>query len=351
MNTIHDVAKLAGVSIATVSNVLNNNNKVSPNTAQRVRQAIQELNYIPNTLAKSLKTSNSRIIGVLAEDVSAFSSGDIIDGICEYCEDHDYMINLCNLRVNRKVQQTSAFLYRELEESSAFQSSVKSNMNTLLTSRICGLIYIGTHPRDVGHILADLSIPVVYTYSYTQKNDYCVNYDDYMGAKLAVEYLIRNGHKRIALICGSVDSVPSHKRMMGYQQALMEHNLPFYPEYIKTGNWHYEDGYYGCLELMSLAPPPTAIFAMSDIMAVGALHALHEKGISVPENISVHGFDNLQLSAYISPGLSTIALPLREMGIQSARLMDEVLSGHPPSERGILIPCSHIERNSVQAIL
>lgn len=350
MNTIHDVARLAGVSIGTVSNVLNNSNKVAPKTAERVLQAIQELNYIPNTLAKSLKTSNSRIIGVLAEDVSAFSSGDIIDGICEYCENHDYTINLCNLRVNRKVNQNTVFMYRELEESASFQNSVKSNINTLLTSRVCGLIYIGTHPRDVGHILPPLSIPVVYTYSYTKKNDYCVNYDDCQGARLAVEHLISSGHSRIALICGSVDSVPSHKRMMGYQAALMDHNLPFYPEYVKTGNWHYEDGYHNCMELLELSNPPTAVFAMSDLMAVGAIQMLNEKGLRIPDDISIHGFDDLELAAFTNPALTTIALPLHEMGIQAARMMDEVLCGQPPQEHGMLIPCSHIIRDSVKAV-
>ena len=106
--TIHDVAKRAGVSIGTVSNVINQKNKVAPDTTERILDAIKELNYIPNTVAKSLKTSQSRIIGILAEDVNAFSSGAIIDGICQYCEDHDYAVNLCNLRVNEKVDYTQS---------------------------------------------------------------------------------------------------------------------------------------------------------------------------------------------------------------------------------------------------
>jgi len=346
MNTMHDVAKLAGVSTGTVSNVINGSDKVSLKTAERVRRAIQELDYIPNTIAKSLKTSNSRIIGIIAEDVSAFSSGDIIDGICEYCENHDYSINLCNLRVNRKVRQSPAFMYKELEESDSFQYSVKGNLNILLTSRVCGLIYIGTHPRDVSHILPPLSIPVVYTYAYTKKDGYCINYDDYQGARMAVDYLIKKGHTRIALICGSVDSVPAHKRMMGYQSALMEHNLGFIPEYVKTGNWHYDDGYGNCMELLDLPTPPTAIFSMSDFMAVGALRALTERNLKVPEDIALHGFDNLQMASYTNPPLSTVALPLRQMGMQSAKIMDDVLSGRTPDESEVLIPCTHVIRDS-----
>ena len=114
MTTIHDVARLAGVSIGTVSNVLNQNKKVAPETSARVINAIHELNYIPNTIAKSLKTSQNRVIGIIAEDIRAFSSGDIIDGLCEFCEKNDYNVNLCNLRVNNRVQHEQAFLYKDL---------------------------------------------------------------------------------------------------------------------------------------------------------------------------------------------------------------------------------------------
>lgn len=104
--------------------------------------AIKELNYIPNTVAKSLKTSQSRIIGILAEDVNAFSSGAIIDGICQYCEDHDYAVNLCNLRVNEKVDYTQSSMYTQLEISASFQSSVQKSLNLLTTSRVDGLVIL-----------------------------------------------------------------------------------------------------------------------------------------------------------------------------------------------------------------
>ena len=350
MNTIHDVAKLAGVSTATVSNVINNSKKVSPGTVERVQNAIRELNYTPNTIARGLKTSNSRIIGILAEDIGAFFSGDIIDGICEYCELHDYSINLCNLRVDFKVKQSPGFRYTGLEEDESYKKSIQRNLNTLLASRVCGLIFIGTHPRDIGSLLPDLPIPVVYTYAYTRKGDYCINYDDYQGTRLAVDYLIENGHERIALICGAVDSVPTHKRMRGYQSALMEHNLPFHPEYIKTGNWHYEDGYRQALELMASGDPPTAIFAMNDLMAVGALNALRENGFRIPQDVSVHGFDDLEMSHYTVPALTTIKPPLREMGRRTAQTMDNILNKEFPEKHGTLLPCSHVIRDSVFCI-
>lgn len=345
MVTIHDVAKLAGVSIGTVSNVINQNNKVAPQTSERVMDAIKELNYIPNPLAKTLKTNQSKIIGIMAEDVRGFSSPDIIDGICEFFESENYSINLSNLRVNAKAGWD--FSYKELEENKDFKTSVDNSLNMLLASRICGLIYIGTHPRDVGNILPDLDIPIVYTYSYTLHNDYCVNYDDYQGARLATEYLIKMGHEKIAILCGSINSVPSHKRLMGYQGALMEHSLTLYPEYMRTTNWHYEDGYAQCLALLRLKEPPTAIFSMSDLMALGAINAAADNGFRVPEDISIHGFDNLELTGCVKPALTTISIPLHDLGFHSARIMKELLNNGKPEKHTLLIPCSHICRDTV----
>ena len=347
MTTIHDVAKLAGVSIGTVSNVLNQSNKVAPATMERVQSAIAQLNYIPNTAAKSLKTNQSRILGIIAEDVSAFSSGEIINGICKYCETHDYAVNLCNLRVNDKVNSATMWSYGKLAESDSFIANVQRAITILLTSRVDGIIYIGVHPRDVGNILPQLDIPIVYTYAHTQREDYCVNYDDYQGAQLAVEHLIQNGHTKIALICGSIDSFSSHRRLMGYQNTLMENNLVYHPEYVRSGNWNYEGGYQSCLDLLNLSDPPTAIFSMSDLMAYGAINAALSRGLSLPGQLSIHGFDDLALSPYITPSLSTVGLPLREMGTTSASIMLQLLNNTFPEQRNVLLPCSHVVRLSV----
>lgn len=350
MITISDVAKRAGVSIGTVSNVINKNGKVKKATAEIVLKAIDDLGYIPNTVAKSLKTSHTKIIGVLCEDVSAFSSGEIIDGICDYCEQNGYTITLCNLRVNRKVNHTVTFNYDELEASDSFQKDVLTNVNQLLATRVSGLIYIGVYPRDVKNVLPALDIPVVYTYAYTTNDDYCINYNDFQGAKLAVEFIIKNQHKDIAVISGSINSIPGHKRLLGYQTALMEHNLPFIPEYIRSGNWHYEDGYQQCQELLNLPKPPTAIFAMSDVMAYGAMNAAKDRGLHLPIDLSIHGFDDLELSSYTRPSLTTIGLPLKEMGLKSAESILKLICSEPLERFNILLDCSHCHRKSIAHI-
>jgi LacI family transcriptional regulator len=352
MVTIHDVAKLAGVSIATVSNVLNNNSvKVAEKTAEKVHRAARELHYIPNYVAKGLKTNHIRNIGVLAEDVIAFSSPEIIDGICEVCEKLNYHIILCNLRVMHKIKMDREFEYEALESNSTFLSGVKDTMDSLSTARVSGLIYIGVHPRDVSRLLPPINVPTIYTYAYTNSDDYCINYNDLQGAKLATEFLIRNNHKKIGLISGSINSVPAHKRLIGYQTALMEAGFQFRPDYIGTGNWRYHDGYNLCSQLLNLPDPPTAIFSMSDLMAYGAIKAALDKGMRIPDDISIHGFDNLEASRlFFTPSLTTVSIPLHQMGTQSAETLIHLIEKTGEPEKTVLLDCSHVERESVKRL-
>jgi len=350
MVTIRDVAALANVSIATVSNVINKNGKVAPETEKRVLKAIRELNYIPNNAAKGLKTNQSNYIGIIAEDVCALATKEIIDGISEYCEINDLVINLRNLRVLSKIN-TSTFYFDVLNQNQDFIKLVSDNIKSLLTNRIIGLIYIGAYPRDISCLIPDLDIPVVYTYVYSKnKNAVSINYDDFQAAKMAVDFLIKQYHTRIALICGPIDSVPAHKRMLGYQTSLMEHNVTFCPEYIKTGNWHYEDGYNACKELMNLPNPPTAIFAMSDLMAIGALDYALDRGYKVPDDLSIHGFDCIEASLYVRPRLTTISLPLKELGLQAAETLIKLVNNEAVEENNILLPCKHVIKESVKII-
>lgn len=346
MHTIYDVAKRAGVSAGTVSNVLNNGSKVAPKTTEKVLNAMKELNYVPNMNAQTLKTNSSRIIGIIAEDITLIFTSGIIDGICDYCEKNNYTINLCNLSIERKMKENNITDYEAFEKTPSFKESLKKNITSLLSSRICGLIYIGSHPRNVSGLLPKLSIPVVYAYAYTKNNDFCVNYDDYQGARLAMDYLIKKGHSRIALISGPVNSIPTHKRMLAYQSALLENDIAFCPEYIKTGNWSYQDGYDKCLELLKLPERPTAIFAMSDSMALGVLSALESAKLKIPGDIALHGFDNLYASQYTNPSITTIDLPLHEIGLIAVKTINDLLDDKPPQSPGILLPCTHVSRLS-----
>jgi LacI family transcriptional regulator len=353
MTTIHDVAKRAGVSIATVSNVINGSAKASAKTAERVLLAIGELNYIPNNIAKSLKKNTTKIVGILAEDIVSFNTPHIIDGICQQCESLGYHVNVVNMRVNRKVRNDAEDMYKDLAGSSEFQKSVLENVNTLLSARICGLIYIGVHPRDVSGLLPRLDIPVIYAYCHAKEpaSDKTLNisYDDYQGARLAVHFIIEAGHTKIAIIAGMANSHATHRRMKGYRDALTEHSLPLHPEYILSGDWTHESGYVLADKLTNLPGPPTAAFVMNDIMAFGLIEALKEKGVRIPGDVSIHGFDDLQAAQFFTPALTTIALPLREIGRAAAESLIRMGENHyiKPDEPYMLIPCQHINRASV----
>lgn len=350
MYTIIDVARLAGVSTATVSNVINKNGKVAQKTEEKVLQAIKELNYIPNHIAKGLKTNSTQNIGIIVEDINAFSSSDIIDGICSYCEEFGYTVHLTNLRVHQKIDTPPTSHYDQLETSIEFKTSIENNINHLLSSRISGLIYIGVHPRDVSRLIPKLDIPIVYAYAYATKEDSSVNYDDFQGAKLSVDYLIQMNHQKIAIISGPINSFPSHQRLLGYQTSLIENGINYLPEYIKIGNWHYEDGYRLCNELLDLSAPPTAIFAMNDLMAIGVINAAKDRSLCIPDDLSIHGFDNLRLTDYLRPSLCTVDLQLKTIGIRSAKVLIEKLTTQNSTHDQVKIPCKHIPRDSVKKL-
>jgi len=353
MITIHDVARHAGVSIATVSNVINNNAKVTAETAQRVKQSIADLNYIPNSIAKGLKKNTTRTIGVLVEDISNFASPFIIDGICQKCELYDYHIIVDNLRVNKKVDSGAGDMFNKLANKEEFQQSIREAVNTLLSARICALIYIGVHPRDVSGLLPPMDIPVVYTYCYAhepgQSRVQSISCDDFQGALLAVNHIIKAGHTKIGIIGGMSNSYATQRRMMGYKTALTGNAIPLNNDYIISGNWTYESGYNLASRLFSLQNPPTAVFAMNDLMAFGAIDLLKNKCISVPGEVAVHGFDDLEAAMFFSPPLTTIALPLHEIGekaVVSAIKMTESDNGIAGDDY-VLVPCRHVKRDSV----
>ncbi len=352
MPTIHDVAARAGVSLTTVSNVVNKRGRYTEETRLRVEQAISELGYVPNALARSLKRSISNSIGVLCEDINSSFTSQMVDGICDYADQHNYHITLANLGILRKTNISDILDFQTAVESDAFQNSLRSAIHLMTSVHVCGIIYISVHPRDITGILthSDLAdVPVVYLYGYTQhETDTCVNYDDFHGAKLAVDYLAGKGHKKIAIVGGTVNSVPTYKRMLGYQTSLMNHQIPLLTDYMTMGNWQYKDGYRLCEKLMQLPDPPTAIFAMSDLMAYGIFQYCYEHHICIPEDLSVIGYDDLNSSDWCYPPLTSIHVPLFNMGVYSINsLMQKVEASSTDVHYTKLFECSLHERASV----
>lgn len=343
MTRIKDIAKKANVSTAAVSYVLNGTGGVGEKTRAKILKVIEELNYQPNHIAKSLKIKKTNTIGVVVEDVTSFNSSEIIDGINEYAENHGFSLLLINMRVLKRLgRDTDTEKVRKLAHPAIKEISNK---------QVDGLIYIGVHTRDVIGVIQNESLPTVYTYCYTSNDkDYSVNYDDHLAAYEATNYLIEAGHQKIAIISGLFNSNPSRERFNGYYQAIMDKQLLFDPSLIKTGDWEFESGHRLTSELLAAANRPTAILAMNDVMASGAINACKEMGLRVPEDISIVGIDDREFSSYIHPKLTTMRLPLHEMGVETMKSMIAILTQDHAVERNKKLQCTLIERNSASKV-
>ena len=224
--------------MATVSNIINEKGKVSEETRIRVQKIIEEMNYTPNSVAKNLKTKNSRCIGVIAEDMTVFALPDIIDGITEYCEKEDYQILLVNLRLYKKFEDT---YYR----SDRYGDIVQREIQKLVAKQVEGIIYVAAHERLINVFPEQLPVPMVVAYGYTSHRGIpSVMVSDEQGARELVKYLISMGHRRIGVIAGKKYSMHTRSRLEGYQRALFEGNVLYDPDLVVYGDWERESGFY-----------------------------------------------------------------------------------------------------------
>jgi LacI family transcriptional regulator len=337
---IKDIAAKANVSTATVSYVLNGTRNVKLKTRERVLRVIEEMNYKPNNAAQSLKRKRTNTIGVIAEDVTVFNVPEIIDGINDCADRMDMHILLTNLRLDKRIG-------RNFERAESYRHFADNAVSELLSKQVEGIIYIGVHPRDLTGLIDPSGKPIVYTYCYTQ-NDVSIQYHDEQASYEAMTYLVTKGHRRIGIISGAMDSIPSRLRFNGFYKAVTEHELPFDPQLIKMGNWEAESGYRLAKELFGLEERPTAILAMNDVMAVGVMRAAAEMNIQIPRDLSVIGFDNREFSDYLIPRITTMDLPLHEIGYRAMESLALLIKGEQV-ERKPMPTCKLIERDSVAA--
>lgn len=341
MVTIREISEKANVSIATVSKVLNGKLGVSKFTADRVMSIARELNYRPNLNARSLKKGQSQTLGVITEDLTVFNTPDIVDGIDVYCESQGYHYILGNLRFNKRYGNRPNDI--DTEECT---NLVNSLTDTMLSKQVNGIIYIGCHSHAVIPVNCSNEIPFVYAYCYsTDPKIPSVMYDDQKAAFEATRLLINKGHNHIGVIAGLRESIHTTNRILGYQEALYTSNMPYNPRLTLYGDWERDQGYYLSEELIKAGV--TAIFAHNDLMAIGVIDYCNKHGIQVGKDLALIGFDNREISTSCHPALSTVSLPLFEIGQNAARLMLDILAGHN-IECGLklMLPCSIIERES-----
>lgn len=347
MVTIKEIAAECGVSVATVSNVINGRHNVSKGTRTRVQEVVRSTGYQPDYVARGLRKKKTNMIGIIAEDICQFSTPAIMEGIMRYCEKKNYRTVIQNLRLYARWGE---FWY---EKDDAYRSILDPVIQEMVSIKADGLLYVAGHARVVRYFNEVMAIPTVVAYSYTHATyTPVVVVDDEKAACEMTRYLISMGHRKIGILAGKADNIHTGSRLRGYQRALFEENMLYNPGWVRYGNWERESGYRFAGELLNEGV--TAIFCMNDRMAGGVYDYFREQGIRVGEDISVTGFDNQELSQYCSPGLTTMELPLAEIGAEAAAILLERLEAdgeHLPStvfERSI--PCRLIERESVKRI-
>ena len=341
MSTIKEIADACGVSTASVSNAFTGKGRLSESKRQEILEKAQELSYVPNAFARSLKLQVTRTIGVIAEDLTVFNSPPIVDGIHEYLEKQNYTFILGNLRLYRKYNNE---FYRHEE----YAQAVRDEFQVMKSKQVGGIIYIGAHKRIIHSLPQKPGIPLVVTYGLADaRGIFCVNYDDVDGAYKATIELIRAGHRQIGLITGDKNSNHTADRLEGYKKALKEHAIGYDEDLVIEGDWSVDSGERAAQILIGRGV--TGIFCMNDIMAAGVYSYAHSRQLVIGKDLSVIGFDNRDICTVMHPELSTVQLPLEALGSHAAKILLKLIENKrsiPPFE-DMNIQCRYIGRQSV----
>jgi len=327
---MRDVAQRAGVSTSTVSHVVNDTRFVTPELVQRVRDAMAELGYQPNAVARSLRRKETFTLGMIVPDNANPFFAMMARAIEDTCYQQGYSLILTN---------SEGDAAREL-----------SNVNVLLSKQVDGLIFVavGMGNQDLLRVLH--SAPVIVVDRDLPGVDVdAVLVDNLSGGYQATRHLIELGHRRIACITGPSETTPSADRVTGYRRALVEAGLPVDETLIVRGDFQFASGFTGAKALLAHRNPPTAILACNDLMAVGCIAAATELGQQVPAELSVVGFDDITLASYTTPPLTTVSQPIEEIGrLATQLLIRRIQTPDSPRERHML-PTRLVVRGSTAA--
>ena len=300
--TIRDVAREAGVSVATVSRVFNDSGPVGEETRQRILDVATRLRYTPDSAARSLITRRTNTLGVLLPDLYGEFFSEVIRGIDPTAQRRGYHILVSRSHNDR----------RELEAAMR-----------AMRGRVDGLVVMS--PDIDAEALVDnlpADCPVVLLNCAVEGSDFdSLNIDNFGGAHAMVSHLIALGHRRIAFIAGHERNHDAAERQRAYRAALEDGGIEWREEWERPGDFTEASGYRAAAEIAGLSPRPTAIFAANDSMAIGALSALREAGVRVPEDIAVAGFDDIPIARYMSPPLTSVHVAISELGERATRTL------------------------------
>ena len=317
MSSIKDVAKLAGVSISTVSNVLNKSKYVSPELVKRVEKAVKELSYEVNPIARSMKNNKTGMIGVITEDICGVFYPYVIKGISSVAREKGYQVIICdaqNITVDKEVMRREEELFRRL-----------------VINQVDGIIFVSAVPEEIKKKYLEKlkkmanqkkKIPLVsIERDFSEEGIDSVYFDSYHNAIMAVQHLIDCGCRHICHISGPMDMQIARERVRGYRKCMKDNGLSADKSMIEFGDYSHQSGYKGALHLLQRHPEVDGIFCSNDQMAVGALKALKDQGKKIPEEIKLMGYDNVFVGSVVEPSLSTIHIRKRHTGIEAAKIL------------------------------
>lgn len=328
--SIKDVAKEAGVSIATVSRVINKVDVVNEETKKKVQEAIDKLGYSPNIVAQSLKTQRSKSIGILVPDISSQVYPEIVRGAEDVAQMYDYSIILCN----------SDF---DMEKEKKYIKVMKEKM-------VDGMLYMSSSlDPEILQYIRDLNMKTILVETIEQEKILpSVTIDNRSAAHDAVKLLLDKGHKKIAYIGIKKDRRNAWaKRFDGYEDALKEAGIELNEDLTYYGDLKAQTGYKGINSILDKTEVE-AVFCGSDEIAMGVINALRDKDIKVPEDVSVMGFNDIYEASIFYPKISTVAQPLYDMGSVSMRILVKMLRNEPSDQDHYVLPYQIIERDSVK---
>lgn len=336
MITIKHVARRAGVSPGTVSNALTGKRPVSPKTRHRILQAIEELGYKPNLLARSLVNRRSHFIAVVTSEVEQFGPSRVLSGIDEQAEELGYSLLLTLIR-------------------DPAQTEVEQTITNLVARGVDGIIWavhqVGNNRRWFTAERRKELPPIVFVTMEPKAGFAIVNTDNRAGAKLAVRHLIGAGRRVIGHITGPLDWWEARERLVGWRDTLAEAGLEHSDELLVKGNWSAESGEAGLRQLLERRPDMDGIFLGNDQMAIGALQAAHRQGYAIPGDLALVGFDNIPESRYFWPPLTTVHQGLFEIGRVALQTIHEAIENPAQSgERHVTIQPELIVRESSVAV-
>jgi LacI family transcriptional regulator len=328
VSNIRDIAKLAGVSVTTVSKVINNHPNVSANTRERVLQVIRDERFIPNYTARGLVKGRSKTLGMfLTTGLSHPFFSNVMVGLEEALKKTGYdLIYLAQIDWSPEYSLVRHAMSRNVE----------------------GVLIFGFHRHDLNFDeMIQSEIPTIFIdMDLIGLRAGFVTSENVESIKIAVRYLHELTHRRIAFVAGQLDSFVGKQRFEGYRQAIQALGLPYLSEYISIGDFTKESGYKAMKAFLQLNEPPTAVVCSSDMSAVGVLEAAKEAGISVPQNLSVIGFDDIEMSKHIHPALTTMRQDFHTIGSQSILLLNDMINSPNFPPPALEVPTKLIIRDS-----